>query len=104
MIKNMLKSLGHEIVGEAEDVPQALDFFKSLSPEAVTLDMVLPSGSGLDILRAIRAQNATTRVIVVTASGQDGIDRQVMELGANAVMHKPFTPDEFKSTIHKTLA
>ncbi|MBI4376472.1 MAG: response regulator [Elusimicrobia bacterium] len=103
MLRGMLYSFGHEVVGEAENVPQAIESYKSLKPEVVTLDLVLPGGSGIDVLKTIRQESADAKVIVVTASGQEQVDEQVLELGAFAVLHKPFTADEFKSIVQSAL-
>ena len=101
MLKDMLVKLGHQIVGEAEDAPQALESFKSLAPEMVTLDLILPSGNGVEVLKAIREINPYVKVIVVSASGQDALNKELMDLGAQAILRKPFTLDEFKVVVQK---
>ncbi|MBI3550137.1 MAG: sulfotransferase [Elusimicrobia bacterium] len=99
LLKNLLSALGHTIVGEAGDVGPALKAFEDLSPDLVTLDVVMPSGTGVDVLRQIRKTNKKAKVIVVTASGQAGLDKEVIDLGANAILHKPFTAEEFRAKL-----
>ncbi len=99
LLKNLLQALGHDTIGEAADVQPAIRAFQDLSPELVTLDIVMPSGTGLDVLKAIRQKNKNAKVIVVTASSQPGLDEQAFQLGANAILHKPFTAEEFRAKL-----
>src|SRR5215210_4570494 len=86
---------GYDFV-EAGDVAEALELVRSHVPDVVLLDLMLPGGSGLDVLRAVRADPSLggVRVIVVSA-WQSAEDRRVaLELGAAAFLGKPFTVDE----------
>src|SRR6266852_8408591 len=62
-----LRGWGFEPV-EAETVSAALAAFESESPSAVLLDINLPDGSGLDVLRKIRQQQPDAVVIMITAN------------------------------------
>jgi two-component system chemotaxis response regulator CheY len=99
MLKGMLVGLGHEVIGEAEDVKPAIDMFKLLSPDLVTLDLVMPGGSGVEVLKAIMAVKPTTAVVMVTASGQGEIKQELVTMGAKAVLNKPFTADDLKTIV-----
>ncbi|MBT7066014.1 MAG: response regulator transcription factor [Verrucomicrobia bacterium] len=57
---------GVEIVGQAETVAQAIDALRQLKPDAMTLDLRLPDGNGLDVLRLIQRERLPTAVIVLT--------------------------------------
>ena len=103
MLRGMLYKFGHYVVGEAENAVQAMESYKSLRPELITLDLVLPGESGLEILKNIRQDDTQVKVVVVTASGQDKVDAQVMELGATAILHKPFTVEEFEKVLKGAL-
>jgi DNA-binding response OmpR family regulator len=70
-------------------------------PAVVLLDVMLPGGSGLDILRAIRADPvvSSARVVIVSA-WQSADDRQTaLELGADAFLAKPFSVDELVNVV-----
>jgi len=83
-----------EVAKSGED---ALDFLAhaardiSLMPSVVLLDLNLPRMSGLEVLRTIRADEATTRlpVIVLTSSKRDEDVINSYSLGANAFIRKP---------------
>lgn len=91
---------GYEFV-EAGDVAEALELVRSKVPNVVLLDVMLPGGSGLDVLRAIRAEPelAAVRVVIVSA-WQSGEDRRVaVELGADGFIGKPFAIEELAATV-----
>jgi DNA-binding response OmpR family regulator len=78
------------------------DRLKADRPDFVVLDLGLPDGNGLDILREIRA-NAAQPVIILTARG-DEVDRIVgLELGADDYMVKPFSPNELVARVRAVL-
>ena len=86
---------------EAGDVDAALALLRAHVPAVVLLDVMLPGGSGLDILRAIRADPvvSSARVVIVSA-WQSADDRQTaIELGADAFLAKPFSVDELVNVV-----
>ena len=68
--------------------------------DAMLLDLHLPDGSGLDLLRELRAATATRAfpVIVLTAEGEDRILREAESLGAG-LLTKPFSPSKLTARI-----
>lgn len=81
-----------EIV-EASDGTAALASARSSPPDVVLLDLHIPGTPGEDVLAALKSDPATAgvRVIVVTATGEEGRAR-AMEAGADAYFTKPFSP------------
>lgn len=55
-----------EIVGEVGDAPEAMDRIRALKPQVVILDIHLPHGSGLDVLRNIKLESPAPIVIMLT--------------------------------------
>ena len=55
-----------EIVGEVDDAPEAMDRIRALKPQVVILDVRLPHGSGIDVLRDIKHESPAPLVIVLT--------------------------------------
>lgn len=72
------------------------------SSDLIILDVMLPQGNGLDVLREIR-QSQNTPVIMLTARG-DEVDRVLgLELGADDYLPKPFSPRELLARIRAIL-
>ena len=93
MISTILTDAGWTIVGEAEDGLQAVEKYKELCPDIVTMDMIMPEMGGMDALREILKNDASARVVMCTAMGQDDLIAEANELGASAVLRKPFTTE-----------
>ena len=85
---------GHE-VEEASSGREGLELIGSYEPDVVLLDLMMPTLSGLDVLRMIRDDEATRDLPVVIVSARSGIEDQIAgtDAGADAYITKPFSPD-----------
>ena len=79
-----------ELVGVAFNGNEALEAIYQLSPDIVILDIVMPHLDGLGVLEKLQADKKRPHVIVLTAFGQESIVQQVVALGADYYMLKPF--------------
>ncbi|GAB3816244.1 response regulator [Pontibacter rugosus] len=104
MLKNMLTDAGYEVVGEAPNGQTALELAKETKPDLVTLDVILPDNTGLDVLKGIRADNPEQKVIIVSAVGQEVIVNEAMESGAKSYIVKPFSEEKVLEVVSKVLA
>jgi|GEM_PF-642405 len=95
LIRVILESKGHTVVGEAGNGAEALKAYAELRPEMVLLDIIMPGKSGIEVLEDIRKIDPEARVIMVTAVEQDTINRQLLVLGASGIIYKPFVPADF---------
>lgn len=96
VIKDLLEENEIKPVGEAKDVAEAIDAYQRQQPDLVTLDIMMPGGSGADVLKSIMAKNPKAKVLVITEPGRDGVERQLLRQGACAVIHKPLTSSSMK--------
>ena len=71
--------------------------------DLVLLDLMLPGLNGLDVLRRIRATEADTPVILLTAKGEVEDKVAGLDLGANDYVTKPFEIDELLARIRSAL-
>lgn len=104
LLEYQLASAGFE-VRAAPDGYAGLDQAFSFKPDLVLLDVMLPGLDGLEVLRRLRAAQATagTPVILLTAKGEE-LDRVVgLELGADDYVVKPFSPRELVLRIKAVL-
>ncbi len=87
------------VVDTAESVAGALGAIAGHTPDLLVLDITLPDGSGLDVLRSASLPNAHIPTIVLTARGEEA-DRIVgLELGADDYVAKPFSPRELVARV-----
>jgi two-component system response regulator PilR (NtrC family) len=98
----LLRKQGHQ-VSAAADVPGALARLAEGDVDLVVTDLRLGSGSGLDVLAAVKERTPATEVIVVTAFATTENAVQAMKLGAYDYVLKPFKVDELKLVVEKAL-
>jgi two-component system chemotaxis response regulator CheY len=102
-IKNMLQKSEHEVVGEAENGRVAVEKYRELKPDIVTMDITMPEMDGLAALKAIRAEDPNAKVIMVSAMGQEAMVRDAVLNGARGFIVKPFKEDGILAAINKLL-
>jgi two-component system response regulator PilR (NtrC family) len=98
----LLRKEGHEVTSEP-GTAGALQRVAAEPFDVVITDLRLGQGSGLDILRAVKASSPATEVIVVTAFATTENAIQAMKLGAYDYVLKPFKVDELKLVVQKAL-
>lgn len=94
MLKDILTSSGFDLAGEAMDGVEAVQKFKELKPDIVTMDIVMPLKSGIDAVREIIAFNKDARIIMCSALGQESLVLEAINAGAKDFIIKPFDPDK----------
>lgn len=104
MLRHILTDAGYEIIGEAENGKSALEQIQEKKPDIVTLDVILPDMTGLDVLAQLKCSENGLKVILVSAVGQDVIIHEGMALGAKDYIVKPFTEEKVVKTIQKITA
>ncbi|WP_269619233.1 response regulator [Zhongshania sp. BJYM1] len=109
IIRNLLADLGYRYVSEAEDGLAALPMLHNQRFDFVITDFVMQRMSGLDLLRAIRADAnlAHIPVLMITADAEREQIIQAAEAGVNGYIVKPFTAATLENkilTIVKTMS
>ncbi len=87
----ILEPLGY-IVKEASGGSEALDLIDTWEPDLVLLDLVMPEVSGRDVIRALKKnpRHSGIKIIVITASALEMEKDEILELGADSFIRKPF--------------
>ena len=100
-IKNMLTKNGYEVVGEAENGQIAVEMYKELQPDIVTMDITMPEMTGLEALKEIAKLDPQSKVVMVSAMGQEAMVRDAIVSGAKGFIVKPFKEDGIIAAIRK---
>ena len=104
MISDILSQAGYEIVGEAETGVQAVEKYKQLKPDLVTMDIVMPDMGGIDAVREIVAFDQNARVLMCSAMGQQALVVEAIQAGARDFVVKPFQPSRVLEAVERVLA
>jgi two-component system chemotaxis response regulator CheY len=92
-MRNLLKQLldgEHDVVGEAENGVEAVELYRELDPDVVTMDVVMPIRNGIEATTEIKDIDPTSSVIMCTSVGQEEKMREAVEAGADGYITKPF--------------
>jgi len=104
-LTKMVESFGgYQVVGHAKNGAEAVKLFKTLGPDIVLLDIVMPMMDGLQSLRTLMRLDPEAKVIVISSVG--GVGQKVEEairLGARSVVSKPFEEDKVKAVLERVL-
>ena len=100
-IREIAIQSGWEVVGEAANGDEAVSLFRSLKPNLVTMDIVMPKLDGVEALRAIRDEDPSARVCMVSALNQREKLSECIRLGAIDFIVKPFDKARLASLFEK---
>ncbi|HOD39185.1 MAG: Chemotaxis protein CheY [bacterium ADurb.Bin243] len=104
MIKDILTvSGGYEICGEAADGLEAIEKYKELKPDLVTMDIIMPKCTGIEALKEIIRNDKSAKVIVITAIDQREALMDAIKSGAKDFIVKPFDEERVISAVSKAL-
>ena len=95
---------GFEVVGEAQDAIEAIDITRRLRPDVLIIDMVLPSGNGIEVTREIKAHLPETQVILLSMYDSPAYVTSAFQAGAEGYVLKRSKPDELLLAIRSVLA
>jgi DNA-binding response OmpR family regulator len=103
-IRGNLKNAGFAI-GTASNGVDALVKTRSVLPDLIVLDLMLPRLNGLDICRTLRENPATASIPVIMLTGMDSYFTRVagFEAGINVFLTKPYLPEELLSKVEELL-
>ena len=93
----------YEVVGSASDCEMAMEQALRLRPDIVCLDIVMPKGNGLDVLKQIRKELPQTIVLMVTGSSDSATVKTALESGASGYIIKPFNSATVLSMIDQAV-
>lgn len=102
-LSNILKKANHEIVGEGENGLQAIQLYKELQPDILTLDLTMPEMGGLEALREIKKEFPFANVIICSALGHQKMVVKSIKSGAADFIVKPFDEERVLLAVNRLL-
>ena len=105
LVEFKLSTMGHEVVAVG-DGAAAIEACREQKPDLAVLDVMMPGMSGLEAIRAMRADDALRDipVILLTARAQESDVESGFDSGADDYVTKPFSPRELGSRVEALLA
>lgn len=93
-IEKVVRSVNLEVAGLASSGEEALELIERLNPKFLTLDMVLPDMTGLDVLRVVKAHYPNIKVIMITTMAKPSLIEEARELHVDKFLIKPITDED----------
>lgn len=100
-LKIMLEKNGFTVIGEAENGAVAVEKYRQLNPDIVTMDITMPEVDGITALKKIKEIDKNCKVIMVSAMGQEKLIRDAIMAGARDFIVKPFTEEKVIKVLNK---
>jgi DNA-binding NarL/FixJ family response regulator len=92
------------LVGEADDLPEGLRLLEAMQPEVLLVDIGLPSGSGLELIRHAAKQSPHCNAMVVTVFAEEQLVVDCIEAGATGYLLKGSSPQDIVTQIRLLVA
>lgn len=93
-IKRMLEDQSFNVIGEASNGAEAVEMYRKLLPDVVTMDVTMPGMTGIEAVEAIISEHPNAKIVMVTALGQQKLIVDAIEKGAKDFVTKPFNPEQ----------
>jgi two-component system chemotaxis response regulator CheY len=103
IIKDIFAAGGFAVVGEAGNGVEAVEKYKELKPDLVTMDLVMPYRNGIDATREILRSDNRALVVMCSALGQETMVMEAIEAGAVDFIVKPPRAEDVLAVVKKVL-
>lgn len=104
MLKNIIAKIEQiEVIGEASNGVEAISLYKKLSPDLVTMDLVMPEKGGIEATEEILKINPKALIVVVSALGQEALVLEAAKKGAKDFIQKPFKTEQILEVMDRIL-
>ncbi len=92
-----------EVCGEADGIVEAIRMIHDQNPDLVVIDISLKDGSGIELIKQIKSQNATTKMLVSSMHEETLFSDRALHAGAKGYISKQEAPDKIVEAIHTIL-
>ena len=101
MIRDILAKGGFDVVGQAKNGKEAVEQYARLTPDLVTMDIIMPGEHGTDVVKRIIELDRDARIVIVSGLSQKNLVLQALENGARDFLVKPFENEELLAAARK---
>lgn len=104
VLRDILSIGEHEVVSEAADGAEAVDFYREHNPDILLLDLAMPKKDGLTVVKEVMQIDPKAKIILIIASDDQKVINQCLEYGASSYISKPFDFNGVLKAIAEILA
>ncbi|GAA0486483.1 response regulator [Alkalibacterium sp. m-11] len=103
-LKDILEKNGYEVAGEAQNGNEAVEKYKEVQPDIVTMDITMPEKDGVEALKEIKAMDSSAIVLMCSAMGQQTMVMDAIRAGAMDFIVKPFDTERVIKALDKAIS
>lgn len=103
LLRVYLEKAGHTVIAEANNGKEACILYEKHRPDLVTMDITMPSMSGIEAIKTIIQFDQKAKIIVVSAIGLKARIIEAIQAGAKHFIVKPFTSEKVCQIVNKVL-
>lgn len=100
-LKDILEKNNYEVAGEAENGLEAIEKYKELQPDIVTMDITMPELDGVEALKEIKVIDPDASILMCSAMGQQSMVMDAIRAGALDFIVKPFDTERVIRALDK---
>jgi two-component system chemotaxis response regulator CheY len=101
MLKDIMTKANYEVLDEATNGREAVEKYKELKPDIVTMDITMPEMDGIQAIKEIKKIDPAAVVVVCSAMGQQAMVIEAIQAGAKDFIVKPFQPPRVLEALQK---
>ena len=102
-MKNLLEGTDYEVAAYCRDGEEAVAQYAQVSPDLVTMDIIMPGMDGLETAQAILEEHPEARIIMVSSLAYDDTFEEAKAIGAKGFIDKPFEKEPLLEAFQKAL-
>jgi len=92
-LRAIVEKCNYEVVGEADTGIKAVQLYKQLKPDLVTMDLTMPELGGVEAIKLIKSIDNNAKVIVISSMGHEILVKEAIVAGAMSFIVKPYKED-----------
>jgi two-component system chemotaxis response regulator CheY len=105
MIRDILVNSGaYEVVGEAANGGEAVEQYRAVRPDIVTMDIVMPQMDGIEATREVLKIDSKAKIVMCSALGQEALVIESIAAGAKDFIVKPFSAEKVLKVLDSVVA
>jgi len=102
-MRHMLQGTEYEVVCYCRNGPEAIERYKEVLPDIVTMDILMPGMDGLETAQIILAENPGAKIVMLSSLAYDDTIDESKDIGAKAFIFKPFDQEKVLAAFAQAL-
>ena len=103
VLRDIIGKIGFTIVAEAANGDEAVQMFRAHRPHVTIMDIYMPDKNGIEATKEMIALDKNANVLICSASDYDSDTQAALDVGAKAILKKPFVPKEIYEAVKHVL-